>query len=525
MSPSRRRRTTALVPAATALALVMAGCAGDGGEPTGEPSPGGDLVMISNNDTGCLDPWQVQLRGMLQWLRPTVDSLLYEDQDGQFHGWLATGYEVNDDATEFTFTLRDDVEFSDGSFLTAETVKANLDAMKAMPEASVAAPYLVAYEETIVVDEQTATVVFDEPNAQFLYAISTPNFGIYSTDSASLSVSERCQNEMASSGAYAFESYTQNEQAVLAKSADYAWGPENLDNTGAGYLDTITVNIVTDPSVASGAALGGEADLIVTFNAEDIPALEEQGWVNGDEPEPALSASWIIKMGNGIAGTDEAVRHALTVGIDREALQGAMMSTMSPSTGILNTAHPFYVDQSDRLAYDPDAAVEYLEEAGWEPGDDGIREKDGQRLTVDTIFYTEGAQEVMELAQVQLAEIGVELSLSPVTSNDEAARRADGSFEMRFSWFTGPEPTVISNVFNETEPPEAVTELIAEQAAYTDFDERKAVVSDLMDAILDDALLIPVYQQNATPWWSADVTGMVRDVAGLAMLTQVQLAD
>lgn len=518
---SRLRLRVAAVAALSAMAL--SGCAnGDGAEP-GTVIDGGDVVLLTDDDTGCLDPHQVQLRDVLQWQRSTIDSLLYEDETGALRPWLASAWEVNGDATEFTFTLRDDVMFADGSVLDAETVQANFDALRAMPEATVAAPYLATYVETMIVDEHTATIVFDEPNAQFLFGVSTPNLGLYSKASAGLSANERCQGEAAASGPFAVDTYTQNEQVVLQANPDYAWGPDALPNAGAAHIDTLTVNVVPDATSIGGAALAGDADIVLAVNDEDVPRLEDAGWVNGPQPEPALSAGWIIRLGSGIAGTDEAVRRALLVGVDREGLQGAMLSRMDPATGLLNSAHPYHVDQRDALTYDPDAAIEILEEAGWEPGADGIRERDGERLSIETIFYTPGSQEVLELARQQLEEIGIELVLVPVTANEESALRAEGDFEMRLSWFTGPDPVVMANVFNETNPPQEVQDLIAAQLAETDFDARSVLVTDLMDYTLEHALLVPLWEQNNTPFWGPTVTGVTRDVAGLIMMTQIEV--
>lgn len=502
--------------------IALTGCAGGAPAEQGAAVDGGDVVLLTEDDTGCLDPHQVQQRDVLQWQRSLIDSLVYEDADGVFHPWLASEWEANEDATEYTFTLRDDVTFTDGSTLDAETVRANFDALANMPEATVAAPYLASYVETRIDDELTATVVLGEPSAQFLYGVSTPNLGLYSTASAALSADERCQGEAAASAPFTVDSYTQNEQVVLAANADYAWGPAALENTGAAHIDTLTVNVVPDTASIGGAALAGDADIALGINEEYAPSLQGAGWVNGPQPEPALSAGWIIRLGSGIAGTDEAVRRALLVGVDREGLQGAMVYNMAPATGVLNSAHPYYVDQSESLAYDPEAAEQILEDAGWALGSDGIRERDGERLSVETIFYTPGAQAVLELAQQQLEEIGIELLLSPVTANEEAALRAEGDFEMRLSWFTGPDPVVIANVFNETNPPEEVQDLIAAQLAATDFDARSALVDELMDYTLDHALLVPLWEQNATPFWGPSITGVTRDAAGLLMMTQIQ---
>lgn len=521
------RRVAPAVSALTALTFVLAACGGDS-EPTGggEPVVDADFQVSVSQDPGCLDPHQTQLRQALQWGRQLADSLIYENADGEWTPWLATDWTVNDNATEFTFDLRDDVTFTDGSAFDAETVKANLDSLKAMDAvASVAVAYLRDYVETQVLSPTQVKILFSAPNAQFLYGLSTPSFGMYSTATAGLSPEARCAGDFVGSGPFTVEEYTQNERVVLTRNDDYAWGPDDLENTGAAYLKTATYNVISDSSTISGAALSGETDLAFGIADQDVESLREAGWQNSDVPEPALSAGWVVLLGSGPAGNDPAVREALKIGIDREALSGAMTSLMSPATGVLNDAHPYHLDQSADLAYDPEGARAALEGSGWVEGADGIYEKAGQRLSTNVILYTDGAQEIMELAKQQLAEVGIELTITPVTANEAAARRTAGDFELRIDWFTGPEPTVISNILLENTPPQQITDLIAEQATTTDFDTRKTIVDELQTAVLDESILIPIWQQNSTPFWGPQVQGMTRDVAGLAMLSQIQKTE
>ena len=97
--------------------------------------------------------------------RQLYDSLVEQDPEtGEITPWLAESWEINDDATEFTFHLRDDVTFSDGTPFTADVVKANFDDIIANgAKANGALPAFTGYVETVVVDPQTVTVRFGAP--------------------------------------------------------------------------------------------------------------------------------------------------------------------------------------------------------------------------------------------------------------------------------------------------------------------------------------------------------------------------
>ena len=130
-------RIRTIVSAAVVLttAIVLTSCAT--GTPQGSPSTdaesgpvdGGDLVFAIANDPISLNPSGTG-SGNDTWYvtRQIVDSLLYQDPEtSELEPWLAESYTANADATVFTFELRDDVTFSDGTAFTAESVKATFD--------------------------------------------------------------------------------------------------------------------------------------------------------------------------------------------------------------------------------------------------------------------------------------------------------------------------------------------------------------------------------------------------------------
>lgn len=521
ISKRLRRAIGAVAVISTAMVGVVS-CSSNPSGGSGEPVVDGNLRASIQVDPGCLDPHQFSLRQALQWGRQIVDSLVYETEDGTFSPWLASSWSVNDTATEFTFKLRENVTFTDGSALNSEAVKANMDALKAAGStAAVASSYLAKYVETVVVDPSTAVIKFSEPNAQFLYGVSTPNLGIYSAETANLGATELCAGKFATSGPFTVGEYVPNEHITLTRNDAYTWGPEALENKGAPYLKTVTFNIIPDSATAVGAAAGGELDIAWGIEEQGIATLESAGWQNAEKPEPALSAGWIVNW-DSLVGKETAIRQALMLGVDRKYLLSTRPETQQPATGILNSSHPFYRDQSEEVTFDQQKAKDLLEQAGWtEIGADGIRSRNGERLSVDTIFYTPGAQPVMELAKQQLKEIGLELTLTPVTANDETARMAEGNFDMRVSWFTGPEPTVIANVLQPSKDPK-VQEYVLQQASVTDFEPRSAIVADFTDYIAEEALLIPLWEQNFTPFWGPSVSNMTRDVAGLVMASQIK---
>src|SRR5699024_7419128 len=113
--------------AALAAAAMMAACSSSAASES-EQEEGGALAYL---EFDAHTPWYPPEGGKYESGGSTDnigDPLVYQDPETlDFEPWLATEWEVNDDATEFTFTLREDVTFSDGAPLTAEVVAANFD--------------------------------------------------------------------------------------------------------------------------------------------------------------------------------------------------------------------------------------------------------------------------------------------------------------------------------------------------------------------------------------------------------------
>lgn len=175
------RRLLPLAALAAATALVLSACAGPSTE-----SDGGELVWSiegANLSAGHMDPQvsQLDVSGMVQ--RAVLDSLVFQEDDGTFSPWLAKSWDVSPDSTEYTFTLRDDVTFTDGEPFDAEAVKANFDRIVDPETASAQAASMLGadfYDGTEVVDDHTVKVSFTQPYAPFLQAASTPQLGFYS---------------------------------------------------------------------------------------------------------------------------------------------------------------------------------------------------------------------------------------------------------------------------------------------------------------------------------------------------------
>lgn len=131
---------------------------------------------------GCVDPQQVSSNDNINIAKQTVASLTAQNPEtGEIEPWLAQEWTVSEDATEFTFTLRDGATFSDGTPIDAEAVKLNFEGIVELGSvAPLGGSYLTGLDSITVVDPSTVTIKFSQPSAQFLQATSTHALGLIS---------------------------------------------------------------------------------------------------------------------------------------------------------------------------------------------------------------------------------------------------------------------------------------------------------------------------------------------------------
>ncbi len=524
---SRKLRHLVAIPLAVSL-VALAGCATGTAQAdpketapsvTASAQPGGDLRFALVSAPTGVDPQQVTTNVSIYIARSLADSLTDQDPTtSEIVPWLAQSWEVNSDQTHFTFKLRQDVTFSDGSALTAQVVKDNFDAI--IDDLGALAPlansYLSGFEGAEVIDEHTVKFTFAEPNGQFLQATSTVSLAIVSPDSLNKSPEERLQGDVAGSGPFVLESYTQDQGAVIVRRDDYNWASPAFDHEGAAYLDSVEFSVVPESGVRAGGLASGQFDAIGDALPQDVAQIEAAGGSILNRSNPGVP--FIIQFNLTQAPADDpAVRQAIQVGVNRQELVDTVLSEhFLPATSVLAANTPSYADLSDELAYDPAQAQEILDSQGWVPGADGIREKDGNRLTIDVTYSPlfSGNQAILELTQQQLRDIGVDLQLRQLTAAQQGEALATGDFGAIYYNSTRAEGDILRTSFdarqrNWSHRGPGVVEGFFDQSLNTpDPAERNEALAQAQREVVAQAYAIPLFE-------FAQSIGVANDVHGL----------
>ncbi|MEV5646662.1 ABC transporter substrate-binding protein [Nocardia sp. NPDC052254] len=512
------KRILSLASAVTATLAIAACTPASGGGDAGPPQPGGTLRYGLSQAPTCSDPAQAGTNQTLYVTRQIVDSLTDQNPaTGEITPWLATSWQVSPDAKSFTFHLRPDVTFSDGTPLTATSVQKNFDAIAhtlTTAKAPLGASYLAGYAGTTVIDPLTADIRFDAPNAQFLQASSTPQLGILADVTTAKPAEQRCLGDDIGSGPFVYAGYRQDISATLARRPGYRWGSAVFAHPGEAYLDRIEFTVVPEAGVRTGSLSSNQLDAVSDALPQDVPQLEATGAEVQFASNPGVPFGLQPNLSRAPL-SDAAVRQALLHGIDRTQLVDTVLGPQFlPATGALASKTPGYVDLSNSIGYDPEQARHLLDNAGWAPGGDGIRVKDGRRLSFGVLFSTAFAanRATLELVQQQLRSIGVDLRLELAAAGEYTARQNAGDFDTTYYNTTRADGDILRTTFgrgqrnlNQREPIAALDRALADQLSTTDPAARGALVAAAQRSVIDNGLWLPTIELSQAIGRSAAV--------------------
>jgi peptide/nickel transport system substrate-binding protein len=431
-SPSRRAVLASFtaVVGASLLSACSDGTSPSGAGAVGEPKRGGNLNYLEPQTWTTLYPPAAGFYPNGGLVNNLTDRLLYQDPGTlALSPWIATALpEVNADATQYTFTLRDDVTYSDGSRLDAANVVRNFDLYgKGDPQRKLTVSEAINnYDRGEVIDARTVRFHFTAPAPGFAQAVSTINSGLLSNATLDKGVEGYGPGSAATvigSGPFLVAEERIGTQITLKAREDYAWAPPALKHQGRAYLDTVTFLVAAEKSVRVGTVIAGQADAARQIEAPDEPQFAASGL--------ALHVAATNGVNNGLSLRfrhplleDILVRRAIIAGIDREAIVETLFTANYPlATGALAKTALGYTDTSSYYAYDQERANRLLDEAGWTRSDKGVRQKDGTHLTLtfNEALPQPRSKDVVTVIQEQLAKVGIEVRLLP---GDQAAQTA-----------------------------------------------------------------------------------------------------
>jgi peptide/nickel transport system substrate-binding protein len=438
-------------------------------------------------------------------LSSVYDTLVYLDPEtGDFVPGLAQSWEISGDGRTYTFHLRNDVTFHDGTPFNAQAVLANIGyTLDPDHHSQRAAAMLGEFESTEVIDDHTVALHLREPFAPLLDSLSQVYLGIASPSALETWGPTEYQFHQVGTGPYRFVEYVPNDHLTLARNPDYDWGP-SVYRAERAQVETIVFTFYVDEATRALALQSGEVDVIGEIPPRDADRLANAGGFNlAAVPIPGQPMQYFLNTHR--APTDDAlVRRALIQAIDREAVVRTVFGEHSPvARGILAAATPGAPLETPLPPYDPTAARALLDQAGWVDEDgDGMRSRDGVPLGFLVIAPNWGSNpDVAQLLKAAWEEMGATVTLE-VAAGFGPLREAQSTGEYNVIGYNsfGTDADLLRMFFESdalfnwsgVSDPE-IDSILAEAAALPlDPEARSALYERLAERVLDQALVLPL---------------------------------
>lgn len=451
-----------------------------------------------------------------------LDTLVaVNPEDGTINPWLATSWEVSPDGKVYTFNLRKDVTFHDGTPFNAEAVKYNFEyTMRPDIKHGFAYPSMgaEAVEEIEVVDDYTIRFTFSTPQPTFLISLSDGGLGIDSpTAMEEAGDDDYGLNVLVGTGPFKFVEWVVNDHITMVRNDEYNWAPSFFKHNGPPYLDKIIWRDVAETSTRAAALEAGE--IHVARLTEPLVAQFEGNEDVNILLTPKAGTARMYLMQTAWPPTDDIrVRRAINHAVDREGLlqlpawSGLGTPGVGPLPDVLlpKNIDPSILKQYD-YEYDPEKAKQILEEAGWTDEDgDGIREKDGQRLSLRCLATSSSVPQVEPVGEM-LRDIGIELNIEVGDFNWFIAERGQREFNFALNSDSGYDPVRLIRYFFHSESPSdnygysGADEVLDKALNAANLDEMWGYLMEAQAQIIKDAVGVMGWQMIYVYGSRADV--------------------
>ncbi len=373
----------------------------------GQESPvyGGTLSIAYTSTSPHIDIQATNQGSLSESAHYIYETLFDRNAEGEIVGLLATGFEISNDGLTYTFSLQPNVTFHDGTVFDAEAVKYNFERKITLQLPTWDS---IPWDSIEVIDPLTLQVNLTAPAPHIVPVLSAKTWSMYSPTWAEAVGPDGVKSEGVGTGAFMVEEFLPNDTLRLVRNPNY-W------QEGLPYLDEVVFRVIPDANTRSALLESGDVDIAIGL---PVPVTERLKLDSRFNVLEALSArQYYITLNNKKAPTDDVlVRQAINHAVDKEGIIRAVFLGVGAqvANAVYMTPQVTGYVPVGNYAYDPDLAASLLEQAGWMMGSDGVRLKNGERLSLSLFTRrgsTTGDFETAELVQGMLSNVGFEIDL------------------------------------------------------------------------------------------------------------------
>lgn len=503
-----KRKFFAIIVAAMMTASVFTGCGGTNKQGNSTSSPK-TLVFAQGSDPRGLDPAFVDDGESAKVMSNVFEGLVkYKDNSTDIEPSLATSWKISDDGKEYTFNLRKDVKFHDGTPFNADAVKFNVErqippnAKDDMPYASFTFGEVAKVDK---VDDYTVKITLKNPYTPFLANLAMSLAAPIPSPTAVKKYGDKFIENPVGTGPFKFVKWTKGQSIELEKNNDY-WGDK-------AKADKLVFKFIKENSVRASELITGSIDMMDGVDPNDIGKMKDSK-VSIFQAK-GMDINYMAFNCSRAPFNDPKLREAISHAINRpELVKNLYQGYSDLANSPLPTFIPGYNKDTKTYEYDPDKTKTMLKELGKE------------NLKIKIITYSNprpynpvNGQKLAEAIQGYLAKVGVTATIDVYPWKEFKDKAAQGEGDIMFygwigdngdadnflSLFDSHEIKSTLNVAKYSNP--KVDELLVKGRALPNGDARNAVYQQIQDIVNKDAAWLPISYAQSMAAYSPKISG------------------
>ncbi len=485
------KKISLLLALVLTLSFLVTGCATDG-----DSADSKTMVVGMADVAGSFNPYSTAYGDNTLCQLQVYDALVIKNENSEIAPHIAESWEISDDNLVYTFKLRDDVTFSDGSSLTAEDAAYNILFAKEQPISTWAMGNVA---DAVAVDDYTLEVTLSTVDMSFFEKLAWLLIIPKAAHEADPEGFGMTTEATMGSGAYIVEEWVPGESAKLTANPNYFLGEANI-------MD-LDLKSISDANAAVISLQTGELDIYIKdIPSISIPTLEAEEGVTVSTFPSYVFMDVLLNCDTGIF-SDENVRLAVAHGVDREK----MLQVGTEGQGIIvdypggpdYTANPNI--EGVFPEFNQELATQMIEEAGLTGYELIIKTQDvdpwpklatalqydmnaiGFNAQIEILDSTGYGQEIWQNYNYEMA---ISRYWSGTKEMAELMALVKGGDSMNFSLYNNDE----------------VTPLIEQAASIQDIETREDLYTQAINIFSEEVPLIPLYYSYGTRAYSSEIT-------------------
>ena len=454
-----------------------------------------------------------------------ADPLLILGPDGEYHPALAESWTAATGADAWTFHLRNDVTFQDGTPFNAEALRYNVERiLDPSTRSAEMAAHIGPLQRVEIVDDTTVTLHYDVPWVTVLDAFR--RIPIWSPTAAEQWGVEEFDRHLVGAGPFTLEEWVPNDHVTLQRWDGYGGWSSISTSAGPAKLDRVTVRFIGEAAVLGNVVSTRNAHIAMNLPTpyiDDYRNREGFRLMTGFQAGTGLSMVMNVRRP---PFDNLQFRQALLHGTDQSAINDLLYDGhYLISDGPLNAVHPCYWEGNARYyPHDVERAGRLLEQVGYVDRDgDGVREAlavegvaDGTPLAFQwTVLDRE---EIGEAVQLQWRALGIDLVLDRVPGPVQLQRVNARDFDLIYERQRSPDPNVLDMIWNSANHvvggwawtgfvDERLDQVVRQLRMVPEREARCELAHEAQRIIMDNALVLPTLSEPIFYAISDDVQG------------------